>query len=259
VPLRLFGDRNFSISNFAISTMSFTATAMGFPIMIYAQLVRGDSPLVASLLLVPMAVMSIILAPIVGRFTDRVHPRILTGAGFAITAVAIYLLSQSLTASGSVLPILGSMALLGIGMAGIWAPLAATATRNLPMNLAGAGSGVYNATRQVGAVLGSAAIAVLLDARLAAHGLSGGQQADSGVVQQLPAIVRAPFSEAMSETLLLPVGVLLLGLVSVMFFQLPRHLAAQRVAAGTGAATGAATASGAEQAPPADAPAPVLD
>ncbi len=249
VPLRLFGDRNFSISNFAISTMSFTATAMGFPIMIYAQLVRGDSPLVASLLLVPMAVMSIILAPIVGRFTDRVHPRILTGAGFAITAVAIYLLSQSLTATGSVLPILGSMALLGVGMAGIWAPLAATATRNLPMNLAGAGSGVYNATRQVGAVLGSAAIAVLLDARLAAHGLSGGQRADTGVVQQLPAIVRAPFSEAMSETLLLPVGVLLLGLVSVMFFQLPRHLAAQRTA----------TVAGSEQAPPAAAPTPVLD
>lgn len=259
VPLRLFGDRNFSISNFAISTMSFTATAMGFPIMIYAQLVRGDSPLVASLLLVPMAVMSIILAPIVGRFTDRVHPRILTGVGFAITAVAIYLLSQSLSATGSVLPILGSMALLGIGMAGIWAPLAATATRNLPMNLAGAGSGVYNATRQVGAVLGSAAIAVLLDARLAAHGLSGGQQADSGVVQQLPAIVRAPFSEAMSETLLLPVGVLLLGLVSVMFFQLPRHLAAARVP--TGAEAGAATraATGAEQAAPAASPAPVLD
>ncbi len=41
VPLGLFDDRNFSISNFAISTMSFTATAMGFPLMLYAQLVRG--------------------------------------------------------------------------------------------------------------------------------------------------------------------------------------------------------------------------
>jgi EmrB/QacA subfamily drug resistance transporter len=231
VPLRLFGDRNFSISNFAISTMSFTATAMGFPIMIYAQLVRGDSPLTASLLMVPMAVVSIILAPIVGQFTDKVHPRLLTGVGFAVTALSIYLLSRSLTSTGSVYPILGSMALLGVGMSGIWAPLAATATRNLPMQLAGAGSGVYNATRQVGAVLGSAAIAVLLDARLAAHGLSSGQQAEGGVVQQLPAIVRAPFSAAMSDTLLLPVGVLLLGLVSVMFFQLPRHLVAQRAEA----------------------------
>ncbi len=53
----------------------------------------------------------------------------------------------------------------------IWAPNSATATRNLPIQQAGAGAGVYNATRQVGAVLGSAAIAVFMDARLAAQGL----------------------------------------------------------------------------------------
>ena len=134
-----------------------------------------------------------------GRFTDRVHPRILTGAGFAVTAIAIYLLSAADRPGG--LPDLGSMALLGSAMAGIWAPLAATATRNLPMQLAGAESGVYNATRQVGAVLGSAAIAVLLDARLAANGLSSGQNAEGGVVHQLPAVVREPFSTAMSQTL----------------------------------------------------------
>jgi EmrB/QacA subfamily drug resistance transporter len=227
VPLSLFGDRNFSISNFAISTMSFTATAMGFPTMLYAQLVRGYSPLQSALLFVPMAVMSIVLAPIVGRFTDRVHPRLLTGAGFAVTAVSILLLSRTLTASGPVWPILAAFGLLGIGMAGIWAPLAATATRNLPMQLAGAGSGVYNATRQVGAVLGSAAIAVLLDSRIAAHGLSGGAEPD-GALQQLPAAVREQFSAAMSDTLLLPVAVLVLGFVAVLFFQLPRHLVAQR-------------------------------
>jgi MFS family permease len=174
-------------------------------------------------LFVPMAVMSIILAPIVGRFTDKVHPRTLTGVGFAITAFAVYLISRSLTAEGPVWHILGAMAVLGIGMAGIWAPLAATATRNLPMQLAGAGSGVYNATRQVGAVLGSAAIAVLIDSRIAAHGLSGGAEPD-GALQQLPAIVRDPFSQAMADAMLLPVAVLVLGLISVLFFELPRHL-----------------------------------
>jgi hypothetical protein len=116
-------------------------------------------------------------------------------------------------------------------MAGIWAPLAATATRNLPMQMAGAGAGVYNATRQVGAVLGSAAIAVLIDTRLAANGLHSDGASQTSTVQQLPALIRAPFSNAMSETLLLPVAVLVLGLVSVLFFELPRHLAAQREAA----------------------------
>jgi len=171
-----------------------------------------------------------------------VHPRLLCGVGFAITAFAVYLISATLTATGAVWHILGAMTLLGIGMAGIWAPLAATATRNLPMNMAGAGSGVYNATRQVGAVLGSAAIAVLIDSRIAAHGLSGGAEPE-GALQQLPVFVRAPFSQAMSDAMLLPVFVLLLGLVSVMFFELPRHLA-PRVATAT---------------EPADAAAPVLD
>jgi EmrB/QacA subfamily drug resistance transporter len=242
VPLSLFGDRNFSISNFSISTMSFTATAMGFPTMLYAQLVRGYSPLQSALLFVPMAVMSIILAPIVGKFTDKVHPRTLTGVGFAVTAFSIFLISRTLTPNGAVWHILAAMALLGIGMAGIWAPLAATATRNLPMQLAGAGSGVYNATRQVGAVLGSAAIAVLIDTRIAAHGLSGGAEPE-GALQQLPAVVRDPFSQAMSDAMLLPAAILVLGLVSVLFFQLPRHLTARE-----------ATPAGA-----AETPAPVLD
>jgi EmrB/QacA subfamily drug resistance transporter len=224
VPLHLFSDRNFSISNFSISTMSFTATAMGFPTMLYAQLVRGYSPLQSALLFVPMAVMSIVLAPIVGKFTDKVHPRTLTGLGFAVTAFAVFLISRALTPTGPVWHILGAMLVLGIGMAGVWAPLAATATRNLPMQLAGAGSGVYNATRQVGAVLGSAAIAVLIDSRIAAHGLSGGAEPE-GALQQLPAVVRDPFSQAMADAMLLPAAVLVLGLLSVLFFQLPRHLA----------------------------------
>src|SRR5262249_36594866 len=91
------------------------------------------------------------------------------------------------------------------------------------MNLAGAGSGVYNATRQVGAVLGSAAIAVLIDSRIAAHGLAGGAEPE-GALQQLPAIVRDPFSQAMSDAMLLPAAVMVLGFISVMFSDLPPPL-----------------------------------
>ena len=75
------------------------------------------------------------------------------------------------------------MLLLGIGNSFVWGPNSASATRNLASRRAGAGSGVYNTTRQVGAVLGSAAIAVLMDSRLAAQGLgamSGSMQSGSG-------------------------------------------------------------------------------
>jgi EmrB/QacA subfamily drug resistance transporter len=222
VPLGLFRDRNFSVSNFAISTMSFTATAMGFPLMLYLQLVRGMSPTTAALTFVPMALVSIVMAPIVGRYTDRVHPRTLTAAGFAITALAVWWVSLEVRPESALWQILAPMALLGFGMAGIWAPLAATATRNLPPQFAGAGSGVYNATRQVGAVLGAAGIAVLIDSRLAANGLgSGGSPETAG---GLPASVFDPFSTAMSQALLLPVAVLALGFLACLFFEQMRHM-----------------------------------
>ena len=75
VPLGLFSDRNFSLANVAISVMGFAITAMAIPIMIWAQVVRGLSPTQSALLLVPMAIMTIVLARPVGTLTDRVHPR----------------------------------------------------------------------------------------------------------------------------------------------------------------------------------------
>ena len=171
VPLGLFRDRNFSLANVAITTMGFAMTSMAIPIMLYAQLVRGLSPTEAALLLAPMAVTTMGLAPLVGRLTDKVHPRAITTVGFASLIVSLYWLTLVMTPDSATWEILLPMALMGVGNAGVWAPNSATATRNLPLHQAGAGAGVYNATRQVGAVLGSAAIALVMDARLAAHSL----------------------------------------------------------------------------------------
>ena len=217
VPLSLFSDRNFSLANLGISTMGFAITAMAFPIMLYAQLVRGLSPTRAALLLVPMAVMSIVLAPFVGKLTDRVHPRSITFVGFSSIIVSLVWLSRVMTPDSHTWELLLPMVLLGIGNACVWAPLSATATRNLPPQLAGAGAGVYNATRQVGAVLGSAAIAVLMDSRIAAQGLSF-QPSEAGGSAMPPSALDA-FSQAMADSMLLPPLVLLVGLVGVLFFQ----------------------------------------
>ena len=110
------------------------------------------------------------------------------------------------------------MALLGIGKACVWAPHHRDRDPQPAVQLAGAGAGVYNATRQVGAVLGSAAIAVLMDSPARGRGLwrssrrGGGQRAAAGVVL-------APFSDAMAAAMLLPAAVLVFGLVAVLFFE----------------------------------------
>jgi EmrB/QacA subfamily drug resistance transporter len=231
VPLMLFAERNFTLANVAITTMGFAITAMAFPIMLYAQLVRGLSPTHAALLLVPMAVMSIVLAPGVGRLTDRVHPALITSFGFAAIIGSLVWLSAVMTPGSATWQILLPMTLLGIGNACVWAPNSATATRNLPPQLAGAGAGVYNATRQVGAVLGSAAIAVLMDSRLAANGLHF-SPSESTAGSRLPPQVLEPFSSAMAQSMLLPPLILVAGLLAVAFF---RNVHERRGTAGVGA------------------------
>ncbi|WP_433505926.1 DHA2 family efflux MFS transporter permease subunit [Pseudonocardia halophobica] len=218
MSLRLFRDRNFSLANIAITTVGFAVTAMSFPIMFYAQGVLGLSPTRSALLLIPMAVFSGVLAPWVGRLTDRGHPRWIAGFGMAAWAVSLVWLAAEMEPGVAIWRLLLPIALLGVGNAFVWGPVATTANRNLPQDQAGAGAGVYNTTRQVGAVLGSAGIAVLMASRLAANlgGGAGGPVGES--IAAVPAALHAPFATAMAQALLLPAGVLLVGLVAVLTF-----------------------------------------
>ena len=90
LPLKVFRDRNFSLANVAITVMGFVITGMVLPFMLYAQDVRGLTPTEAALMLVPMAVFTGGLSPVVGRLVDRVHPRILTLFGFVALSGALF-------------------------------------------------------------------------------------------------------------------------------------------------------------------------
>ena len=229
VPLSLFRDRNFSLSNAAVVTVGFAITAMAFPFMLFTQAVLGYSPTKSALLLVPMALLSGGLAPVVGRFVDRVHPRYIPTGGLLLCSLSLFWVSRVMSPDVAVWQLLLPMALLGVANAGMWAPLAATATRNLPPQSAGAGAGIYNTTRQVGAVLGSAAIAAVIEARLSANlggaggSLGGSSGAASGAAAGagLPPQVATGFASAMSEAMVLPPAILLLGVVAVFFFAKP--------------------------------------
>jgi EmrB/QacA subfamily drug resistance transporter len=225
LPLSLFKDRNFSLANTAITTVGFAITAMAFPLMLYAQSVRGLSPTRSALLLVPMAVISGALAPFVGRLTDKTHPRYLAGFGLLCCSVSMFWLSQVIEPTVPIWELLLPIALLGVANGFMWAPIGSTATRNLPMHQAGAGAGVYNTTRQVGAVLGSAGIAVLMESRLAANlpMIQGGAMSEGGT-GKLPAAMHQGFSDSMAQSLILPAAVLLIGLVAAVLFAKPSHM-----------------------------------
>ncbi|WP_081710135.1 DHA2 family efflux MFS transporter permease subunit [Arthrobacter sp. 35W] len=223
LPLHLFRDRNFSLANTAITTVGFTMTAMALPLVFYYQLVRGLTPTQSALMLVPMAVLAGVLAPVVGKLVDRVNPRYIATTGLLLMAVALAWNALLMTPDMSIWMFLLPSALTGIASSGIWAPLATTATRNLSPREAGAGAGVYNTTRLIGSVLGSAAIAALIQSRLAAE-LPAAAAGSSGMefAGTLPPALHAGFSTAMGQSILLPAAVVLLGAAAAVFFAKPR-------------------------------------
>ena len=172
--------------------IAFAATGMVLPLMFYAQAVCGLSPTRSALLTAPMAITSGVLAPFVGRIVDRSHPRPIVGFGFSALAIGLTWLSIVMTPTTAIWELILPFFVLGVAMAFIWAPLTATATRNLPPRFAGASSGVFNATRQVGAVLGSAGMASFMTSRITTElplmpdGASG-PPGRGGMALQMPA------------------------------------------------------------------------
>ncbi|TQM30789.1 DHA2 family efflux MFS transporter permease subunit [Nocardia bhagyanarayanae] len=219
VPLGLFRDRNFALSNVAIAAMGATVVSVMVPAYFYLQAVRELSPTESALVFAPMAIVTGVAAPFIGKFADRLHPRLVPTLGFALFAVSIFWWSAIMTPDSNLAWFLVSAALAGFANACIWAPLAATATHNLPVQQAGAGAGIYNTTRQVGSVLGSAAISALIAARMSANGLAGGAPTAEGVGHgPVPPQILGEFSSALSESILLPAAILLIGVIASALF-----------------------------------------
>lgn len=219
VPLSLFRDRNFSLANVGITTVGFAITAMTVPLMFFIQLARGLTPTQAALMMVPMAVISGVLAPFAGKILDRVDPRLILVPGLAIVTAALFWFGASMNLDTPLWVYLVISGVLGLGQAGMWGPLATVATRNLPRALAGAASGVYNTTRTIGSVVGSAAIAAVMQAQLSAQ-LGGGNSASFGW-GALPPAVGGPFATAMGHSMFVPAAVLLVGTIAMLFLQKP--------------------------------------
>lgn len=228
VPLELFRDRNFAISNLAIAAVGFTVTSMALPMAFFTQLARGLTPTQSALLLVPMAVLSGALAPLAGRILDRVDPRLLLVPGLTLMVVGLVGYALLMNTEAPVLLLLIPAAIIGVANAGMWGPLATTATRNLPPRQAGAGSGIYNTTRTVGSVIGSAAIAAYMQSRLTAN-LPGAGDAASGDFGggggTMPPAIAEGFSAAMAQAMILPAIVIGVAVIVVIFLKRPAHLA----------------------------------
>ena len=189
VPFALFRDRNYSVVNWISGVLAIGMMGIFLPFTIYLQSVLGFSALKAGLAMAPASLISLPVAPVAGRMTDRIGGKYILMSGLILFGAGMGWLALIATPASTWPDFLAPLLVAGVGMGCTFAPLVTVAMRDVDPRMAGAASGVLNTVRQVGLVIGTATVGALLQNRLVSSMTS---QATTRAAA-LPAQVRGRF------------------------------------------------------------------
>jgi EmrB/QacA subfamily drug resistance transporter len=167
VPLSLFSDRNFAVANWITAAIAFGMMSLFLPVVIYLQSVRGFSAFTAGLTLAPMSLTSMVFAPFAGRLADRIGGKYILMTGISVFTIGFGSVIFVAGPDSTWITFLVPAIIAGAGMGMTFAPMTTVAMRNITPRMAGAASGVFNTTRQLGQAIGSAVVGAILQNQLA--------------------------------------------------------------------------------------------
>ncbi|HTA02897.1 MAG TPA: DHA2 family efflux MFS transporter permease subunit [Streptosporangiaceae bacterium] len=270
VPFALFKDRNYSLMNMVSAFIAIGMLGIFLPFSIYLQSVLGFSALKAGLTMAPASLVAMFVAPVAGRMSDRIGGKYILMAGLLLFAGGMGSIALIAQANSAWYDFLLPQVVAGIGIGCTFAPMTTVALRNVNPMMAGAASSVFNTSRQVGTVIGTAGVGALLQNRLIAGFTSqvqvraanlplpardklvagfqsaakGGLEVGSGARTTGLAgqIFTHGFVDAMRPTILVPILFLIAGAASCMFIKRQPATAGSEVSAGVSEPT--ATAAG---------------
>jgi EmrB/QacA subfamily drug resistance transporter len=163
LDLTLFRNSTFTGAN---TTMLLVALAM-FGVFFFNSLYLGQilhySPIQTGATFLPLTILIVFVAPIAGKFSDKIGSRWLMGAGLVLLSGSLLSFS-TLDANSSFWDILPGLILGGFGMSLAMTPTTAAAMGSVPVDKAGVGSAVLNSMRQVGGSLGIALMGAIVAA-----------------------------------------------------------------------------------------------
>ena len=250
LDVRLFSNRQFSAAVIAVALTFFAMMGGMFFFSFYLQSVRGYSPLMSGVFMLPFAAAMVIFSPLSATQVRRFGPRpvAVTGLVCIAAAMACY---QFVTASSAMWIYLLIAFIQGAAMANVMPPATTTVMTSLPRQIAGVGSSVNNTVRQLGGALGVAVLGTILTtayrdrmqplitsvAHLSpdqAHSVSGSIEATQEMVagatasghpqaQQLLQPANEAFVHAMHVTTMVGAGVMVLTAL-VVWLWLPKHV-----------------------------------
>ena len=131
VPFSLFRDRNFSLMNWVSGAVSIGMMGIFLPFTIYLQSALGFSALKAGLTMAPASIVSMFVAPVAGRLTDRIGGKYILLVGLLFFAGGMGLTSAIATTHSTWQDFVPTLALAGFGMGCTFAPMTTTAMRSV--------------------------------------------------------------------------------------------------------------------------------
>jgi len=190
LDLRLFTNPQFTISLGGLLSGGMLSGATMVFIAQHFQLVDGLSPLQAGLALLPGMVTSIVSVQVAPLLARRIRPAYLIGAGLAVTAIGMVVVTRSSPADGPATLMVGfAIACLGSG------PLVGLSTTlvmgSVPPQKAGSASGVVQTNSEISYALGIAVMGSL-------GTLVYRTRVDDNVASELPASAANAARESLS-------------------------------------------------------------
>lgn len=195
LPLAILRDRNFSLMAAVTITLVGGVGAMLLLLSIYLQSALSLTAVAAGLIMAIAPAVSIAIAPVSGRLTDKVggKPVLIVGLVlFAAGLLSIVVTARAHTEWWNLLP---GLVLVGVAMGVTFAPPLVIAMHDIDPAVAGAASGTLNTIRQFGAAIGAAAVGALAQSQLAASL----RDSAAGQADALAPALREPFLDAMTR------------------------------------------------------------
>jgi DHA2 family multidrug resistance protein len=168
VDLTLFKSRNFAVSTIAmlLSYGLFFGNVVLLPL--WLQQYMGYTATLAGWVLAPVGFLAIILSPVVGRYVDRVDPRLLVSISFAIFALVLFMRAHFNT-DATIGTLLLPTVIQGAALATFFIPLVSISLSGLAPERVASASGLFNFARITAGSFGTSITTTLWDRRATLH------------------------------------------------------------------------------------------
>ncbi|HVP18853.1 MAG TPA: DHA2 family efflux MFS transporter permease subunit [Spirochaetia bacterium] len=168
LDLRVFKYRSFTLANLTIIVTMIGMFSGLFFLPLFLQSIRGIGALETGLLMMPGALVSGLMMPIIGRLFDKIGARPLVIAGLALLAFITFLF-RNLNLSTATSTIMLWVMLRGMVMPLANMPAQTAAMVDIPTELIGRASAITNIIGRVSSSFGIAVLTSLLTTRQTTH------------------------------------------------------------------------------------------